>query len=69
MINDGPIMWLMDELIEMGFPKRMAKKMAKGAFAKAGKDSKSFHNNLPAVLIDGTDVILIDTSAGLKNDN
>jgi len=67
MVKGGPIEWLMNELIEMGFPKKMAKTMAKEAFAKAGKDSKSFHNNLPAILIDGNDIVLIDTSIGLKS--
>ncbi len=66
MVNDGPMMRLVEDLVEMGFPKKMAKTMVREAFAKAGKDSKSIHNTLPAFYVDGDDIILIDTSMGLK---
>ena len=63
----SPIKELTNELMRMGFPKIMARRMAKAAFKKAGIDSKSLQNNLPAFYIDGNDIILIDTSLGLKS--
>lgn len=66
MPEDSLIVCLENELITMGFPERMAKKMASEAFTKAGIESKSIHNNLPAFLVDGGKINLIDTSMGLK---
>ena len=63
----SPIKELTNELKRMGFPKIMARRMAEATFEKSGIDSKSPQNNLPAFYIDGNDIILIDTSLGLKS--
>lgn len=66
MIVDTPRKLLTKELVNMGFPEEMANEMANKALTKAGMDSKSIHNNLPAFYVDGEEIILIDTSMGLR---
>lgn len=57
---------LIKELADMGFPEEMANKMASKALKQAGMDSKSIQNTLPAFYIDDGNIILIDTSIGIK---